>query len=177
VSYTPLQVLTAASMNRFLSLAVFKSVTQSVTSSTTLVNDTELTLSLPAGGTYLVKVCLIVGGAQAGDFKCAYTTTGTLTLSGARTCTGPSQNTTDASGTAAAAVTVGVNQQRGGFTLATVLSYGTDGGLNCLVEESFILTTTTASTVTLQWAQLASSATATTVAAGSYMIAQPLVTT
>jgi hypothetical protein len=175
------QRLTAAELNSMQPVQVIKSTIESVTSSTTLQDDNELFVTLTAGQTYAVRAVLIVGGSAtsgAGDIKTAWTRTGTLNHAGARSCTGPAIRTIDASGTTATAGTLpnvlGILRRTGGHALTTAVNYGTDGTATGLVEEEFIIQVDVTGVLKLQWAQDTTSATATTVAAGSYIVATPI---
>lgn len=169
-------VLTAAQLNALAPTYVLKQATETVTNSAALQNDDELLVALSAGKTYLIKVSLIVGTSVAtSDFKCAYTTSGTLSHVGSRSCHGPSISTTDQGASAAAATTVGVVRHSGGHGLGTAVSYGNDGAANTsAIDEEFVISGgASGGTLTLQWAQnTAAGATTASVIAGSYMIAQ-----
>lgn len=159
-------VLTAAQLNALLPTYVVKQGAESVTSSTTFQNDDELFVSLTAGRSYLVRCALIVNGATGGDIKTAWTTTGTITLTGQRICQGPGVSTTTAADTTAVMLMTNA--------LTNTLIYGTDGSLHNGVMEEFMVSCTVSGVLTLQWAQNASSGTATIVGAGSWIIATPI---
>lgn len=179
--YVANQILTAAELNAAQPIVVAKQVTESLTSNVTLQNDDELFVTLNAGQSYEVEVNLIINGSAtsgAGDFKCAWARTGTLNQVGARQCTGPSIRTIDSSGTTATAGTLpnilGILRRTGGHALTTAVNYGTDGTATGLVQERFIIQAAVTGVLTLQWAQDTTSATATQVVAGSYIIARPV---
>lgn len=166
-------VLTASDLNAAIALAlpniVIKSADESVTSSTTLQDDNELLISLAAGKTYCIEAFILASGAAAGDIKIAWARTGTLNHTGARFCEGPGANTTDVTAAAAAATTVGVTRANGGNALTTANSYGVDGAAVSAIREQFVIQSAVTGTLTLQWAQNASSGTATLVRAGSWL--------
>lgn len=164
--FVALSTLTAAQLNALLPTYVIKQADQSVTSSTTLVNDSELVLALSAGRTYLVRCGLLVGGATAGDFKTAWVNTGTITLIGTRVAQGPGVSTSAVGDTTA--------RESAHTALTTALAYGTDSTVQSGIVEEMIVSCTVAGNLQLQWAQNASSATATTVAAKSWLIATPI---
>src|SRR5215472_12558663 len=141
-------------------LAAYRTSTQSVTSSTTLVNDTQLSVAVAANAVYRVELGMTYTADTAGDIKLGWTTPAGATIATAVTV--------GLSLTAAAAtddVTVGAS--------STPVFGGIGAGANAALQYIFILTTSsTAGTLQLQWAQNSSSATATTVNAGSYLIAQ-----
>lgn len=168
-------VLPAASLNALLPIYIIKLATETVTNSVTLQDDDELKVTLVAGRTYLIQLRAICGVTAAQDIKMAWLRTGTLNHAGARMCTGPSINTTDVSGTAPAATTVGVIRRSGGHSLTTAVNYGLDGTSTAAIEETFIIQVDVTGVLTLQWAQnTAAAATSATVIAGSYIIATPI---
>lgn len=158
--------LTAAQLNAIQPKLACKTGAQSVISSTTLVNDTELFLDFATTGmTYYVTVALQVLGAATADIKVAYTRTGTLTALSNRSVLGPQPATADATAT--------LMKSQMGFSFATAVQYGLDGSTNSYINETFIVRVDVAGRLTLQWAQFAPIATNTTVGVGSYMLAVP----
>lgn len=155
------QVLTADFVNQWLvPLAAYRTSTQSVTSSTTLVNDNALSVSVAANAVYLVELGLYYDGDTAGDLKTGWTTPAGATISDALAL--------GLSTTAAASTD--------DFTSgsSSVPSFGALGaGVRCAALFKYLLTTAgTSGTLQFQWAQNTSSATATIMHAGSYLIAQ-----
>lgn len=144
---------------------VLKTANESVTSSTTMQDDDDFSFPLAAGKSYRIEAVLGVSGAAAGDIKVAWVGAGGVAgLSATRYCLGPAAAITDASAAT-------VRTQRANIT--TVIAYGTDGALQSAIREEFLVETTTsgaAGTLTMQWAQNASSATATVMCAGSYVV-------
>ena len=138
--------------------SVRKSADQSVTSNTTVANDTHLKFAVAASETYIFNIWLYIYAADATpDIKL--------------TCTGPSGSTVlwspgQATYLPDATPTVGTVQASG-----VTASYFVDANLRPLVLQGTILNSATAGDLTLQWAQNTSSATATTIKAGSYIIA------
>lgn len=64
------QVLTASDVNTWLTIdAAYKTANQSVTSSTTLVNDSDLVLPVAASAAYKVECWLTFGATSGGDIK------------------------------------------------------------------------------------------------------------
>ena len=135
-----------------------KTATESVTSSTTLQNDDELLVSVEANTTYVMELFMAYDGATGGDIKIGFTvpasTTGRLIAAGLTS-------------TAAAYS----DDQTSTGTLATVYSFGavgtgTDAGV---LLKGVVVTAGTAGTLQVQWAQLASSGTATRVFSSSYL--------
>ena len=142
---------------------VRKTADESVTSSAVLQNDNELLLSIGATGTYVFDVILIATSAAnaAGDLAVGFTfPTGTLHLIGQ----GPDI------GLASGNVQTG--QWGAGLSIAsgaTFNGYGLSTN-NVGIWLHGILIATATGTLTLQWAQNASNASASTVKAGSHMI-------
>ncbi len=163
---------TAGQENSTLTLSVIKANNQTATT-TTLANDTDLALDLAAGRTYEVQLRLVAAGPAAGDIKTAWLRSGTINHVGVRTCAGPSQTTTDASGNGTTGTFPGIVRRTGGHALTTTVPYGLDGTNSSYIEEAFVVQVDVAGTLTLQWAQQAASGT-TTVSSGSYLIARPI---
>lgn len=154
------QRLTAAEVQGVAPLAAWKAADQSVTSSTTLVNDTALFLSLAANATYKFDLALLYKGAATGtaDLKPAWTVP---------------------SGCVIAAITGGVNTGLGSvwgtMTQSTVnpAAFGTNGTSLplSLIVSGTVTTSSTPGIMQFQWAQNTSNATPTTVMAGSSLAA------
>lgn len=157
------QVLTADDVNNWLvPSAVRKGSDQSVTSSTTLVNDTALLLPVAATAAYYVLVTIIYQGAAngTGDLKWQWAVPSGTTISGR-------QASYFTSG-------VGVGQSNlATFTQASVTVSGTNGGNTVPLDMALtVLTSSTSGNLQLTWAQNTSSGTATTIKAGSAMLMQ-----
>jgi hypothetical protein len=141
-----------------------KAAAESVTSSTTLQNDDDFTISLEASKIYRVQLFLAIGGATAGDIKVAWAMTGGVVQYTGRHCRGPQVGSADNTATTVRVATSGQT---------TSVAYGTDGAINGSAHEDFLIETTTngtAGTLTVQWAQNTSNATATTVGSASFMV-------
>jgi hypothetical protein len=125
----------------------------------TLANDTHLALAVSASSTYIVDLFLIIDGSLAGDFKMGFT--------------GPAGATMDwviaAQGTGATGTNG--NQSFAYQTLATTDNAGTIGAAAKLVicPTGTLVTSTTAGTLQLQWAQNTTDATVTTLFTGSWL--------
>jgi hypothetical protein len=158
--FTAGQPLTAAQLNAINGF-VSKTADQSVTSSTTLTNDTHLSFAIPAAGTYLADLYLYVTSAAnaAGSIKLGFSfPAGTLHFAsdgGTGMATG-----TSGSGEWAAALSA--------TSGTTVLNYSVNTGA-MYINTHAILTATASGTLRLMWAQIASNVNATTVKAGSHM--------
>jgi hypothetical protein len=141
-----------------------KAANESVTSSTTVQNDDDFSVSLEAEKIYAIDLYLTVSGAAAGDYKGQWAVTGGVVGYTSKMCLGPESGTASVSATLVFARSVGVTSP---------VTYGVDGTNNSMISEHFLAETTTAGTagtLTLQWAQGTSSATATIVGSGSYMV-------
>lgn len=135
-----------------------KSASESVTSSTTLQDDDHLFTTL-AVGTYWVDLVLTATGG-AGDIKTAWTNTGTMSVVG-RSVLGPTVAETD--------VSVAEMNSRG-VTFTSNQSFATDGTNSSAIFERLLIDVTVEGSLQLQWAQAASSGTATTLSTSSRML-------
>lgn len=135
-----------------------KTGTQSVTSSTTLVTDTALSVTVQANATYQVVVVLNYGGAAAGDIKvlvrCPTSASFTGFASALITTAASQQDTQVAPYTENASV--------GWGALGSGSQYGRIEGVAVIAS--------TAGTMSIEWAQNTSSSTSTQVFAGSYLM-------
>jgi hypothetical protein len=157
IKYAGSRIL-ADDFNGISPLSAIRAGTQSVTSSTTLVNDDTLSLSLDADATYVVLMALNYSGAAtgSGDMKFAFSPPSGATMNGTI-----HRNTTSA--------LASVNNYSS-FTGATAC--GTNGsGTPVGVDALMIITTSSAGTLQLQWAQNTSSGTATVMGVGSSLVA------
>jgi hypothetical protein len=156
-TWSPGQVLVASDVNSwFVPLAVVKGGDQSVTSSTVVVNDTALVVAVASSATYQFS-CFISyeGGTQgSSDLKWTWTTpAGTAMIYSATYLSN--------GGTAQ------VGDQKAG---SDVLAAGTSGATSrTIIMWGTVAVAGTAGNVQLQWAQNASSGTATKVHANSWI--------
>lgn len=158
-------VLTAAQLNGIQPYAVRAASSQSVTSSTTLVDDNELQVTLPAGR-FLVRLFATFTGATAGDVKTAWSAGGTISGGSVKWVHGPATTTTSNADTTV---------RHSAHGLSTAISYGVDGsGASAIIEELFVDAGASGGLLKLQWAQNASSGTATVRAANSTMVIIPM---
>lgn len=143
---------------------LIKAADESVNNSTTMQNDNHLVVSLSANGVFEVECMLIVNGPTAADFKAAWTSTGGVSILSGRLCIGGSASNT---GTRQAITHMSLP---GLGALADQAAYcAGDATDKSVVIERFIVRTTTAGTLQLQWAQIGAVASNTTVYAGSYI--------
>jgi hypothetical protein len=157
-TFTVGQVLTAALVNQWLaSRAAVKGSNTSRSSTTTLADDPHLTLAVDANCIYVLELGLLYDGATAGDLATGLTGPAGFSSSIILAGLTPSAagNSDDVmSATTGAAANVGA---LGAGTLAGALIKGT------------VTTAGTAGNLTLQWAQVSSSGTATILHSGSWM--------
>jgi hypothetical protein len=153
----------ASFLNSIAPLNAVRSSTQSVSSSTTLVNDDTLFLALAANATYNVELLLLYsGGTQlSSDMKWGFTLpsgasgageTSHLAISGGSAVYANQATNLTASGSANVCATGGAGTAFAAKTTATIFTTG-------------------AGTLQLQWAQNTSSATATIMGIGSSLVA------
>jgi hypothetical protein len=142
---------------------------QVVTSSTTLVNDTDLAWPLLAG-TYRIELFVHASSpSDVPDLRSAWTFVGGTIGSNGRSVFGPGVNTTAAEGQSAGSVS-----RASGHGFATAVQIGLDAGLSASVlHEDMLVTVTVPGTLQWQWAQGASNANATTVSTASRMYVTP----
>jgi hypothetical protein len=154
--WVPGQVLASADINSwFVPLVAVKGSDQSVTSSTTLVNDTALLLSLAANATYYFRLDLQIVANDTAQFKSQFT--------------GPA-------GASMAASMLGFNTGATfGMTTrslaATVVFTGNAAAVVPFFWWGNVTTVGTAGSFQYQWAQNTSNGTACTVKAGSQLLA------
>lgn len=165
-AWTVFKRVDATTLDQCVPNIVTKVSTTTITSNTTLANDSELTSISLGVGTWEVEVTLWAGGTSgaAGGLKTAWAfTTGTLTGTPNRGCIGPGA-TGAASSIAVTPVTMAVQPY------STAVVYGlTNTALPFYVikEECPNFVVATAGTLSIQVAQSVSNATSTTIQPGS----------
>lgn len=154
-----------AAITQAYGIRATKASDTTITSSTTLTDDPELSVAVAASTIYKIHAVLYLFGASAGDFK------GVLTWpSGTCLSFGGFGLTTGSVGASTAA---DIDAQAFGSDATSpsgTRSFGvpdTNGAMVTL--EATISVSTTPGNIVLQWAQNASSGTGTTVKAGSWM--------
>lgn len=156
------QRLTAALLTSALPVTAVQAADQSVTSSTVLVNASGLSFPVVSGASYTISGLLIFnGGAASDDFKTGWTAPASSVLNWQ----------TQAQPVAATANNgVVVTNAKQMADLSSLGTIGAATDLTALVAAQF----TAGGTGTLQFkfAQVTSSATATTLRAGSFLVAQ-----
>lgn len=139
------------------SVTIRKSADESVTSSTTLQNDDQLTFSIGANETYIVHITMNATMVTGGAGSIKYT----LTAPSGATCN-TSAIGADGSGTSGEILN---------GSCGTTGAYGGSGTSSVENIDATITTGATSGSVTLQWAQNTSNGTATRVKAGSSLVA------
>jgi hypothetical protein len=134
-----------------------KQATESVTSSTTMQDDDDLLAELPVG-IWRVQIWLTATGATGGDIKTTWTNTGTMSIIG-RSCLGPNVSTTS---------NLDGGILLGGFAFTSTVNYGLSAA-NHAIYEDLLIEVSVAGEIQLQWAQVASSGTSTTLSTSSRM--------
>jgi hypothetical protein len=137
---------------------------QAVTSSTTFVNDADLTWNVGANETWVYELALVVNGASGtGRFKVQLTVPSGTT--GSIMSLGPAFSANDNNGPATYAAANGITS-----ALTFIGMAGTSRSVVVLIKGVAVSSATTGA-ITLQWAQNDSSATPTTVQTNSYLLA------
>lgn len=152
------QRITASLLTSMLPVFALKTADQSVTSSTVLVNDTDLFVPVVASATYAIDCYIRINGAATGtgDIKIAWTIPTSATMSYT------SYGTTTSS--------PAVQYEATANTATTTRAVGTNGATDMgMAIKAFIVVSTTAGNVQFQWAQNTSVGTATIVRANSWM--------
>lgn len=153
------EVLTSSDVDVWLSrLAVVKSANESVTSSATLQDDDELTLTVATNSTYEVDCLLKYDGATTGDLKFQFVipASASFDFRALRLQTGASDPT---------AVALEYGNQAGSMGVGCI---GSGTTASCDIHGTLI-TAGTGGTFKLQWAQNTSDATATRIFARSFL--------
>jgi hypothetical protein len=158
-AWTSGQRVTAALITAMQPIIVVKAANTSRASTTTLAADPHLVLPVSAGATYLMDGWLEYDGnfGSPGDFKADWTLPSGGTLRWGLHSNAAGDTTQKYATTTASASTV-----------VTAGAYGIGSTANGARPAGY-LTTSAAGNITLRWAQNSSSATATTVYAGSWI--------
>jgi hypothetical protein len=157
---------TAAELQFLVPLFVRKTSNQSVTSSTTLVNDSALVLPMLASVTYELTAQLFYIGNDTGDIKVTFTQPTGSTLSWGPI--GASQAAVTGSATAGTGEWWGTNVNTTASPTTSMPMGGSTSDLHMVIR-GIVVVSATAGNLQLQWAQNTSNGTATTVKAGSWM--------
>jgi hypothetical protein len=167
IAYVAGQLLTADDLNARQPITALKPTGTARTSTTVLADDPDLTVTLRAGYTYRIDVNLGVDGSAAADVQIGYRRTGSVALVSASTgreFVGPD------SGSGSPASGTSVRMQKSGAAIPDAGAvYGTNTVAGVIRETFWVVG---GGTLTLQWAQSVSTASATTLT-GS-LVATPL---
>ncbi|MFG3046216.1 hypothetical protein ACGFZR_14970 [Streptomyces sp. NPDC048241] len=129
----------------------------------TLADDPDLTMQLDAGAVYHIEFHLHHAATNTGRFRTAWTVPAGAT--GNRSAVGPDQGAILSTTSSGGAGRWGVHQ----FNTPCIYGSRDDNTLQVFSLEEATLTTTSAGTCALQWAQATTNATASRLAAGSFM--------
>jgi hypothetical protein len=147
-----------------------KTVTQSVTNSITLVDDSELQVNLDVG-LYRVELNMIATSAvTTPDIQVMWTFSGTATSQ--RQVIGPGPGNNDVTGSTTTAGSGIIRSSS--HNLGTAVRYGVDGNATSMITEDILFTVTVAGVLKLQWAQAVANATSTNVPSGARIYVTPL---
>lgn len=156
-------VFTAHGYNLGKPRYAWKTVSESVTNSNVDQLDDELFLLVEPFSTYLVRGCFSVTGPSAVKLRIGYAVP--ANCQGRRHNVGPSSNAT--STTDAMRISV--------HAWPTAVSYGTNTTAVSIIEEGVLTTGATGGVLQVQWAQNFANATAVTLEARSFLMAQRVV--
>jgi hypothetical protein len=140
-----------------------KSSATTRTSTTTLANDPELTLTLAANSKYFVEFFLYYGAINAEKFKTAWAVPSGVT--GTRSTLGPGSSADQSS-------VDNISMRTGAHLYTTAATYGTrdDNTGPCFAyETSIVITGASSGTLAVQWAQSTSGSTGTALFEGSFL--------
>jgi hypothetical protein len=165
----PGRILTSGLMMSMLPDIITKDSNEDRPSTTTLANDSDLITTLEANARYHVTFYIHFAAIDTAQFKTAWTVPSGAT--GGRSALGAAYELAS-SGTATVQAADGGYHRSGVHGFTTTVRYGSraNAGNQCLALEESYITTASAGTLALQWAQAVSSATATRVGAGSSLI-------
>ncbi len=152
-------------------VVVFKDVDESVTSSSVVQSDDALLFAFGTNETWLFEVVLVVTGDTAGDIKCIISGM-PVGATGQWGAFGPGAGATFDT-TAPETTTATPFESFANSGMSVERGFGCAGAAIpvMIVIKGWVKSSVTAGTLTLQWAQRVSSATATTVKTGSHLIA------
>jgi hypothetical protein len=157
--------LTADLLSSGQTIYVLKASDTSRASTTTLADDPELSISLEADATYFVMVEIRATADAAGDIKTAWNASAGVSTAGGRCVEGPGSTQSETNHD-------NISSKWGQHGFTTSITYGARPSSNGFhFREHAVVDTTTGGTITVQWAQAASSVTATVVSARSLIYA------
>jgi hypothetical protein len=148
---------------QYFPVTMYRTTNLDRASTTTFAADPVLQASLAANAVYLVEVYLNYGALAAADIKTQWTAPAGAT--GNRAVMGPGSTAANAS-----ADNISMRSGVHSFTTSVTYSGVRDSQSNLsIATETSIVTTTTAGTLSLDWAQVTSNATGSRMGAGSWM--------
>lgn len=165
------QRLTADVLSSLLPDVYYKIGNTDRSATTTLADDPDLTATLEANAVYHIEFRLHYAALAAAAFKTAWTIPSGAT--GNRSAVGPDQGIDLSSSTSGSG---GQGRWGAHSYTATTITYGTRNHATnqCWALEESVITTSSAGTLAMQWAQATSNATATRLAAGSSLFVRRL---
>ena len=163
-NWLPGMKVTAARLRDGIETVIVKPATTTRASTTALADDPDLTFSAAANAIYHVRFWCMFGSTTAADVKTAWTVPSGVT--GNRTVDGPGSTASDASAD-------NIAMRAGAHAYTTSITYSgvrNNVSNHFRVEEEAIVTVgSSAGTIALQWAQVASTADLTQLRADSAM--------
>lgn len=168
--FTAGQKLTAAALQQLAPIRLMKAADQSVTSSTTVVNDNDLVVPVAANATYDFDGFIFWIGNETGKIKFGMNAPTGATLDWGLLAGYDGDTGFNTGGTHGAAQ-FWLKQAQTTFPTGTI-QYAASTALLTGLLKGRITTGSTAGNLTLQWAQFVSNATSTTLKAGSWLHAQ-----
>ncbi|MFL1903074.1 hypothetical protein ACJWDR_28815 [Streptomyces tauricus] len=159
------QRITGLLLQQMMPDVIAKGTNEDRSSTTTLTNDSELVATLEANALYHIQFFIHFAAIEAAQIQTQWAVPASAT--GVRSAA--SAAWTLAGGAATASAADGGYHRSGVHAYTTAVRYGTRASASnqVVAQEESILTTVSAGTLALQWAQAVSNATATRVAAGS----------
>lgn len=133
-------------------------------STTTLTDDPDLTFTVAANSKYVIEFGIYYGGLSAADFKTAWNTP--AGVSGLKQVLGPGSASGDEGNANNITARFGVHGF--GTSITYNCSRNATGSIQAAYEMAVLTTSGTAGSVTLQWAQATSNATADRLAGASW---------
>ena len=154
------QRITAAQLTSMMPVEIYKLSNTDRASTVTLTDDPELTYTLEANAVYRVEAFLHYAAISAAGFQAAWTVPSGATGNRSALGAGSTQVSSD-----------NVSGRFGVHAYGTAADYGDRASASnqMFAYEESILTTSSAGTLAVQWAQSTSNATASRLAAGSSM--------
>lgn len=154
--------ITSGLLMSMLPQVMYKAANTDRSATTAFTDDPDLTVALEANAVYHASFYLHYAGLDAARFKTIWSAP--VGASGLRSCVGPDQ------GVVLSSTSTGGTGRWGVHAFTTSVTYGTrdpSATNQAFALEEGVITTTSAGTLALQWAQVTSNATASRLGAGS----------